>query len=180
MREPVPEGYLAVVRWVLLLRAVNLGPTNKIAMKDLAALLEDLGHRDVRTHLNSGNATFQSSARSPKKIAVDIEGALRKDLNLDVRACIRTDADLQSALDALPDLPGYVSITVLFDRPTASALEAFLASDHAPEVVEGNDQVLYIGFQNAAKTKLTNAKIEKALGVSSTARTPATLHKLLA
>jgi hypothetical protein len=40
--------------------------------------------------------------------------------------------------------------------------------------------VLYLGFANAAKTKLTNAKIEKLLGVGTTARTPATLRKLLA
>ena len=55
----------------------------------------------------------------------------------------------------------------------------FLATDWSPEAVTGNDQVLYLGFANAARTKLTNAKIEKALGVSATARTPATLRKLL-
>jgi hypothetical protein len=40
--------------------------------------------------------------------------------------------------------------------------------------------VLYIGFANAARTKLSNARIEKALGVGATARTPSTLRKLLA
>ena len=49
----------------------------------------------------------------------------------------------------------------------------------SPEVVRGNDQVLYIGFQDAAKTKLTLKRIEKLLGVRCTARTPATLEKLL-
>jgi uncharacterized protein (DUF1697 family) len=45
--------------WVLLLRAVNLGPTNKVAMTDLKALLEALGHTEVRTYLNSGKARLQ-------------------------------------------------------------------------------------------------------------------------
>ena len=45
--------------------------------------------------------------------------------------------------------------------------------------MRGNDQVLYIGFSNAAKTKLTIGKIEKALKVSGTARTPTTLRKLV-
>ncbi|MDX6199408.1 MAG: hypothetical protein QOJ79_2559 [Actinomycetota bacterium] len=167
------------MRWILLLRAVNLGPNNKIAMKDLKTLLEGLGHTEVKTYLNSGNATFESSQRSAGKLAADVEDELRRKLNLDVRCCVRKDPDVRKALDGLPDLPGYVAITVLFDKPTPTALRAFLAMDWSPEVVKGNDQVIYIGFQNAAKTKLTHAKIEKALGVSATARTPNTLRKLL-
>jgi uncharacterized protein (DUF1697 family) len=167
------------VRWVLLLRAVNLGSTNKLAMKDLTAVLEDLGHTEVTTYLNSGNATFDSSTRSAQKLAADVEQALRTTLHLDVRACVRKEPDLRAALDALPSLPGYVAVNVLFDKPTPKALEDFLATDWSPEVVEGNDQVLYIGFEHAGRTKLTLARIEKALGVSATARTPATLRKML-
>jgi uncharacterized protein (DUF1697 family) len=168
------------VRWVLLLRAVNLGPTNKIAMKDLAALLEELGHTEVKTYLNSGNATFESPSRSAGRLASEVEESLRGSLNLNVRCCVRKAADLQTALDELPELPGYVAITVLFDKPTAAALRDFLAADWSPDVVQGNDQVVYIGFENAARTKLSNAKIEKALGVGATARTPSTLRKLVA
>jgi uncharacterized protein (DUF1697 family) len=165
--------------WVLLLRAVNLGPTNKLAMTDLTRVMENLGHTDVRTFLNSGNATFASSKRSAQRLASEIEDALREELGLDVRACVRTQADLRKALDELPDLPGYITVNVLFDRPAPAALKAFLETDWSPEVVRGNDQVLYLGFMNAAKTKLTNTKIEKLLGVGCTARTPATLAKLL-
>ena len=167
------------MKWVLLLRAVNLGPTNKLPMKDLARVLESLGHHEVRTYLNSGNATFVSPSRSAQKLATEVEGALRSELDLDVRACVRSTAGLQKALDELPDLPGYVTVNVLFDTPKPAALREFLDTDWSPEVVQGNDQVLYIGFQNAAKTKLTLKRIEKALGVGCTARTPATLEKLL-
>jgi uncharacterized protein (DUF1697 family) len=168
------------MRWILLLRAVNLGPNNKLAMKDLKALLEELGHSDVKTYLNSGNATFESPKRSPKQLADEVEKALRKDLELGVRACVRRDVDVRAMLDGLPALPGYVSVTVLFDKPTPAALKAFLETDWSPEVVTGNNQAIYTGFQNAARTKLTIAKLEKALGVSGTARTPGTLQKLLA
>lgn len=167
------------MRWVLLLRAVNLGPNNKIAMKDLKQLLEGLGHTDVTTYLNSGNATFTSAKRSAQALAEQVERALHSQLHLTVRCCVRRSEDLLKALDELPELPGYVAVNVLFDKPTPTALRSFLDADWTPEVVEGNDQVIYIGFQSMAKTKLTNAKIEKALGVSATARTPATLRKLL-
>ena len=166
------------MRYVLLLRAVNLGPTNKIAMKDLKQLLEDLGCTDVRTVLNSGNAVFDSTSRSVAKLADQVEEGLRG-LGLDVRACVRRQDDLAKVLDRLPDLPGYVTVNVLFDKPSPSALKDFLATDWSPEVVQGNDQVLYIGFHDAARTKLTVTRIEKALGVGCTARTPATIAKLL-
>jgi uncharacterized protein (DUF1697 family) len=167
------------VRYLLLLRAVNLGPTNKVPMKDLKALLEDLGHAEVTTYLNSGNATFTSTKRSSQALAEGVEKAILDRLGLSIRACVRTDAQVAAALEQLPELPGYVVLNVLFDEPEPAALKAFLAADHAPEVVRGNGQVLYMGFVDAAKTKLTNARIEKALGVSCTARTPATLRKLL-
>jgi len=168
------------MRWVLLLRAVNLGPNNKLAMKDLKALLEGLGHTEVKTYLNSGNATFESPRRSPKQLADEVEKGLRRDLGLGVRACVRRDDDVRAMLEGLPALPGYVSVTVLFDKPKPAALKAFLETDWSPEVVTGSDQAIYTGFQNAARTKLTIAKLEKALGVSGTARTPGTLQKLLA
>lgn len=167
------------MRWVLLLRAVNLGPTNKVAMKDLKALLEGLGHTEVKTYLNSGNATFVSAKRNAKGLAEEVERALLRDLGVDVRACVRTGDALQKALDELPPLGGYASVTVLFDEPDPARLQAFLAMGWAPEQVSGNSQVLYIGFENAARTKLTMAKVEKLLGVSGTARTASTLRKLL-
>lgn len=166
---------------MLLLRAVNLGPNNRLAMADLRALLESLGHGDVKTFLNSGNATFVSPKRSAKKLAEEIEAALVERLGLSGRVVVLTKRAVAAALERLPtDLEGYVVVNVLFDRPSAPALRAFLDTDWFPEVACGNDHVLYLGFADAAKTKLTNAKIEKLLGVGCTARTPATLRKLLA
>jgi uncharacterized protein (DUF1697 family) len=166
--------------WVLLLRAVNLGPTNKLAMQDLKALLVDLGHGDVRTVLNSGNATFTSSRRSAAALAREVEAGLRERHGLGVRACVRKAADLAAALEELPDLDGYVVVTVLFDQPEPAALREVLAADWSPETVLGNDQVLYLAYAEGVHTSaLTTARLEKALGVGCTARTPATLRKLL-
>jgi uncharacterized protein (DUF1697 family) len=48
-------------RLVALLRGVNnIGAANRVAMADLRALVEDLGFRDVRTLLNSGNVVFST------------------------------------------------------------------------------------------------------------------------
>ena len=43
---------------VALLRGVNVGGRRKVPMADLRDVLEQLGHHEVATHLNSGNAVF--------------------------------------------------------------------------------------------------------------------------
>lgn len=168
------------MRWLLLLRAVNVGGNNRLPMAELKALLEDLGHRDVRTYLNSGNATFTSPRRSAPQLAAEVEEGLSDRLGLRVRACVRSEAQVRAALDGLPELEGYVVVTVLFDKPPAAALADVLATEWPAETVLGNDQVLYVGYRDMRTTKLTNTALEKALGVSCTARTPATLRKMLA
>jgi len=45
---------------VALLRAVNLAGHNKVAMRDLVELVTDLGMRDARSLLQSGNLVFRS------------------------------------------------------------------------------------------------------------------------
>lgn len=169
--------------WVLLLRAVNLGPRNKLAMADLRELLTGLGYGDVTTFLNSGNARFTSNKRSGKPLAAEIEKALDKELGLQVRACVRTTDAIAAAVDAVPpDLDGYVVVTTLFDKPKAADLQAVLDRDWSPDVARGNDESLYLCFppKTMHSSKLQNSLLEKLLGVSCTSRTPETLRKVLA
>ena len=169
------------MRWVLLLRAVNVGGRNTVPMVELRALLEGLGHTEVRTVLNSGNAVFTSSQRSAKGLAAAVETGLRDRLGVDVRACVRTPAQLQVALDGLPgDLPAssYVVVCVLFDQP--DTLAPVLEHVWQDEQVRAGAGVLYLSYAAGMhSSKLTAGWLERRLGVATTARTPATLGKLI-
>jgi uncharacterized protein (DUF1697 family) len=46
---------------VALLRGINVGGKNKVAMADLRAVVAELGHTGVSTYINSGNALFTAS-----------------------------------------------------------------------------------------------------------------------
>jgi uncharacterized protein (DUF1697 family) len=164
------------MRWVLLLRAVNLGPRNKLAMADLRRVLEDLGHEEVKTYLNSGNATFEAGGTA-KNHAEGVEAALEQELGLSVRAVVRRTSDVRSMVDAVPRLDGYVVVVVLFDRPPATVVKDLESWE--PETVRAGKGCLYVAYERVQGSKLTNALIEKRLGVAATARTPATLRKLL-
>lgn len=49
------------MRYILLLRGINVGGKNKVAMSELKALLEGLNFQNVRSYINSGNLFFSST-----------------------------------------------------------------------------------------------------------------------
>lgn len=48
------------MRYVLLLRGINVGGKNKVSMKDLKMNIGELGYQNVVTYINSGNVIFDT------------------------------------------------------------------------------------------------------------------------
>jgi len=84
--------------FVALIRGINVGRANRVAMADLRALLADLGYRDVRTLLNSGNAAFSAPGKSAASVAARIQTALGTRLGVDARVVAVTAPDLIAAV----------------------------------------------------------------------------------
>jgi uncharacterized protein (DUF1697 family) len=58
---------------VALLRGINVGGHNKVAMADLREIVAALGHSDVATYIQSGNVVFSSEQTDTARIAADLE-----------------------------------------------------------------------------------------------------------
>jgi hypothetical protein len=82
-------------RCAVLLRGINVGKGNRLAMADLRAVLEGLGCEDVSTYLNSGNAVVTAD---PDGLAERVEAALR----LPVRVVVFTADELAEAVAGCP------------------------------------------------------------------------------
>ena len=80
---------------VALLRAINVGGSGKLPMKDLARLCTDLGFGNVRTYIQSGNVIFESRL-SEQAIRTKLERALTEKLGKQAAAVVRTAAELRS------------------------------------------------------------------------------------
>jgi uncharacterized protein (DUF1697 family) len=78
------------MRYVALLRGININPATRVAMADLRALLEGLGYAGVRTHLQSGNALFTADEEPPERIAAAIERRTADELGRAVAVVVRT------------------------------------------------------------------------------------------
>ena len=62
--------------YIAVLRAINLGAHNRIAMADLRAMLEKIGFEEPRTIVLSGNARSQDAIDKAEAIARGVEGVV--------------------------------------------------------------------------------------------------------
>lgn len=81
-----------------LLRGINVGGNNKIAMPRLRTVFEGLGCREVRTYINTGNVIYRGSP------GVDsIEAAIAETFDLDIPVVVRDRDAIRQVEDALPE-----------------------------------------------------------------------------
>jgi uncharacterized protein (DUF1697 family) len=86
-------------RYVALLRGVNnIGTSRRVAMADLPSLFENLGFRDVRTLLNSGNVIFTASRKDVDNIPQHIEKGLTAGLGLTVPVIVFSGKEVATAV----------------------------------------------------------------------------------
>jgi uncharacterized protein (DUF1697 family) len=89
------------MRQIVLLRGINLGSRNRIAMPDLRRVLTDAGYDGVATYVQSGNVVLSSNAE-PRKLARDCERIIAKAFGLDVAVVVRTRAELAKVVERNP------------------------------------------------------------------------------
>jgi uncharacterized protein (DUF1697 family) len=87
---------------VALLRAINVGGRNALPMKDLVALCEAEGCRDVATYIQSGNVVFNATAAVAKKVPEALRRAIAAHAKLDVPVIVRDAAALAAVMRGNP------------------------------------------------------------------------------
>ncbi len=162
--------------FVSFLRAINVGGRNMIRMDALKALHESLGFKDVRTHLQSGNVVFRAKAADASKI----ERAIKKTFDAEITVILRTAAELRRVVEANP-FPRRAAeanryVVVFLSGEPAGNLDAYTGPEETQIV--GRELYVYFGA-GMADSKLTNALIEKRLGVRGTARNWNTVNRML-
>ena len=177
-----------MTRYAALLRAINLGARNRIAMPDLRALVEGLGHEDVATYLQSGNVVFSASASAggAGEIAAGISAAIAEQLGLDVAVLVRSGKDLARTAEGNPfagreRTGNELHVTFLADTPAADGAPALAAPEGEPAefAVAGREVYLFCPH-GYGRTKLHNAFLEQRLGVAATTRNWRTVQALAA
>lgn len=88
------------MKYVLLLRGINVGGNNRVEMSRLKLLLEGLGYTNVRTHINSGNAIFEASVAPD---VAKIQSQLNKEFGFEIPTLVLPGKDIVRIAKAIPD-----------------------------------------------------------------------------
>ncbi len=174
-----------MLTYVALLRGVNVGQ-NVLKMERLRELCGQLGMKNVRTYVQSGNVVFNGAGTAPKW-AQALERKLAGETRLPVTVLVKTAAEIAGVLAANPFLKEKgidatrLHVTFLQQAPAKSAVEALA------KIKAGADRFRWLGTEiylhcpeGYGGSKLSNMAIEKVLGVRATTRNWNTVTKLCA
>jgi len=172
--------------YIGLLRAINLGSHNKIAMSDLRDIVTGLGMQDARTLLQSGNVVFRSNLRSATKVEQLLEQALEEHLGRATDVFVRTGDELKTVIGSNP-FPEFAGrdpshLVVVFLKAPASqpAVAALQKAIPGREEVRADGRHMYIVYPDGIGRSRLGTLPEAKIASRGTARNWNTVLKLAA
>jgi uncharacterized protein (DUF1697 family) len=173
-----------VTTYVALLRGVNVGGRT-VRMEDLVRLFQSLGHADAKSYIQSGNVVFTSAVDNPSALVGDLQDAIARDLGLAVTVVLRTGDELARVVAANPFLApvpdvAKLYVTFLAEEPEPGRVAGLAAAvEDEPEELSVGGREVYLHYPNGyGRSKVSNALIERRLGLAATTRNWRTATKL--
>ena len=90
------------MRYIALLRGVNIGGRNKISMPALREAMELHGFFEVSTYINSGNVLFSCGGTDTAAMAERCQAVIRDTFELDIPVTVISSVNLAAALAHAP------------------------------------------------------------------------------
>lgn len=90
------------MKYIALLRGINVGGKSKVSMPELKKCFESLGYENVSTYINSGNVIFDSNDQEATLIQQKCEEAIKRHFGFHVACCVLSKTNLLKALDHAP------------------------------------------------------------------------------
>ena len=173
-------------RYVAFFGSINVGG-NRITMADLRWALEREEFEGVETVVASGNVLFDHEARPTPGLEDKLAHVLRHRFDIESFAAVRDAGEVAEAINGNPFAAGgdAARVHTLFQSGQASG-EAFakMEADWAtrgPERLALGPRSVYIDYVNGVGgSSLSNAFIERRLGMRGTARNIRSLQRILA
>lgn len=174
------------MKYVALLRGVNVGGKNKLSMTDLKVCFENLGFTEVSTLLNSGNVVFTANDTA-QSIARKIEASLIQTFKFDgqlIKVLVLSKNDINKVINQAPQGFGsepdtyHTDVVFLINVPAEAA---FAETECHPEVDvawKGNGVIYYQRLSEKRTQSRLSKIISKPVYKSMTIRTWGTVQKL--
>ncbi len=178
------HGSESMNRWIALFRGINVGGHNILPMAELRKNLDALGLKRVRTYIQSGNAVFDSSARSSAALSKKLSHSVEEHHGFRPQLLLLSLDELKAAVKANPypeaaSDPTTLHFTFLAEPVLQLDTAALDALKVASERYLLTDRVFYLHAPDGIGRSKLAAKVEKHLGVLTTSRNFRTVEKLV-
>ena len=170
---------------IALLRGINVGGRNKLVMKDLVAIFNMAGCRNVLTYIQSGNVIFDAEPKLAHEIPRIITESIRQGYGYNIPVVTRAASQLNQIVESNPFLRAGATerelhIVFLADLPESKDIAAIDPDRSPPDEIGISGRELYLRCPNGlARTTFTNAYFDSTLSTTSTIRNWRTTLKLL-
>jgi uncharacterized protein (DUF1697 family) len=136
---------------IALLRGINVGGKNKLAMADLRSIAAEAGYPTRVTYVQSGNLVLPSvPAGKVGSVAAVLHAGIAERTGLDIPVITRTASEWRAMIDAnpFPDAAadGTKLHVIVLDGPASSKLKAFDALPFAPEELSVREREVYLSL----------------------------------
>lgn len=170
--------------WIAFFRGINVGGHNALPMKALKDALEEMGCEAVSSYIQSGNVVFSNPATDAVELGASITATVLKNFGFEPRVLLMTKEQLIAAHRKNPfpagvDEPKTLHLFFLASEATEVDYDALDASKSDTEKFELLDHVFYLHAPDGIGRSKLAARIEKCLGVPTTARNWRTVEKVL-
>lgn len=168
---------------ILLLRGVNVGGRHRLPMSAWATGLTELGFRNVRTYIQSGNAVVASAKRSASAVGRLVADDLQKRFGWTAEVWVFSLPEWQRVIADNPfptfaRTPAALHVYFLQQTPADPDLTALQKLAATDERFALRKNCLYLAAPAGIGRSRLAARIERLLGVSATARNWNTLLRL--
>ena len=174
------------MKYVALLRGINVGGKNSLPMKDLATMFTDAGCTNVRTYIQSGNVVFEAQPKLIKKLPETITAQINQRFGYKVPVILRTADEITAILKNNPFLQAgeaekMLHVYFLSTVPAAASINNLDQQRSPPDRFHVHDRQIYLHLPNGmGNSKLSNVYFDSKLSTICTARNWATVLKLAA
>jgi uncharacterized protein (DUF1697 family) len=162
-----------VTAYIALLRAVNVGGTGKLPMRDLRSLCSEAGFTKVQTYIASGNVVF-TCRKSETQVKALLEASLAEYAGKKIGVFLRTAAEMAgvSADNPFPDAPSNRVMAVFLDAPPPRDTLDHVTGRKDEQIALGMREI-YVNYgegMGTSKLKIPAAKLGTARNMNTVAR----------